>query len=199
MATNLTESDTFDASVPIPDNGDAVAEGGLQNMAQALANRTQYLKDRIRGDTVSVPFSVSISIVGFTMVNASILQNSATNPSIAFFLDLPEKGTLTALTALVAGDVSGGSAHSGGLPGLPGMIVSHMDAASTPVPTALSHVQDSSASAAAYDAAHTIAKTGLSIALSPTTKFTAVIDGETGGNYVANKFTVLGFTADITF
>jgi hypothetical protein len=44
MSHNLTESPAFTANVPVPDGGDGGLALGLENMAQALANRGTYLQ-----------------------------------------------------------------------------------------------------------------------------------------------------------
>jgi hypothetical protein len=52
MPTILTETATFDATVPTPDDGEGATGAGLDGMAQPLANRTQYLKAKVDADGV---------------------------------------------------------------------------------------------------------------------------------------------------
>lgn len=45
MASNLTESSTFDATVTVPSDGDSMSAASVIAAFQALANRSKYLKD----------------------------------------------------------------------------------------------------------------------------------------------------------
>jgi hypothetical protein len=47
MATVLTETSTFTATVQAPDDGDTAAEGAWTPGLQSLANRTKYLNDTV--------------------------------------------------------------------------------------------------------------------------------------------------------
>lgn len=67
MPTNLTDVDTFSATVAVPSDGESANSASLAAMAQTLANRTRNSKNRLdilEGDTsahdIVVPMSAGI-------------------------------------------------------------------------------------------------------------------------------------------
>ena len=207
MASNLTEVAQFTANVPVPDDGDAVAETGLQNMAQALADRGQYLKNRVPDTSIIVPYHVyqdgtsgSGWIVDLTNRNWVCNTGGSYLDVDAF---LPNKGTLTGVTVYVAGDSTGGTAYvtqGTGVPTAAAVNVYSRDMSAATAWTDHGSATDTVATEAAMDAAHAITKSGLSVALSTTKAFRVRLQGPAGGGvFIADKFGLLGITAAITF
>lgn len=206
MSTNLTEGTGFTATVPVLDDGDALTAAGLIAMAQPLADRTRHLLARLPDSVVPVSYAVhedSATSSGW-LANHSFNTwvCTTTGGQIKCRAVLPPKGTVTAITAYIAGDAVGTTAYVtlGGLPGImPYLNVRSRDVAVTQTWTNHGTMIDPSATAAALDAQHPIILSGLGITLTPTTVFDLRVAGPDGAGYQDDKTGLLGFTADVTF
>jgi hypothetical protein len=69
MAHNLTETASFTTNVQVPDDGDFVNEGSVETPFQALADRSQYLRNLVLGvGTIFV--GVERAMLGITSTGA---------------------------------------------------------------------------------------------------------------------------------
>lgn len=206
MSTNLTEGTGFTATVPVLDDGDGITGAALVATAQPLADRTNYLKARVPDTSVIVPFHVyqdNATGTGwiFDSTNINWICTSA-GTFLHTGLFLPNKGTLTALTAYVAGDSTGGTAYATaglGLPTMPILRAYSRDMSAATAWTDEGGATDTAGTEAAFDAAHAVTVSGLSISLAENKQFMARITGPQGAAYIDDKFGLLGITAAITF
>ncbi len=203
MASNITPLDEFTSPVVVPDDGDAVNGTETLLTAQALADRTQFVFNRVpQAQTVTdflVPLSsgmnTSITAVSpfdkpvwvYGMNTASPigwLQNDisgTSQPQIGFDVGqfIPPAGsTLDSVTFHVEAD-----GHGGSLPAnLPELTLSRHG--TDGVRTEIDAQIDTSASIGAYEANHTIALTSLSHTILANTQYRVELRGESGANSV---------------
>jgi hypothetical protein len=122
MSKELTDVDSYVATVTSPVDGDAVTGAAIENGLQDLANRTYFLKQRLMGSAGGDEFRPSLAaLVRDTLTwsyDASDLtfnwRQYATGSEgfLVFELILPKMGVINSLTAVV----KGGPGHSA-LPG----------------------------------------------------------------------------------
>lgn len=183
MPTNLTESATFTASVPVLDNGDALDEAGLQNMAQPLANRTQWLKERVLEAGV-----YRVPLVGSGMIARAVDGTwEATNGGTGFhgnagsdvYCDLgfrlPPHAVITQVLMRFMGDMAALGSH-GSLPANMPTFSLYEDS------TLIDTETDASGSVGAYDVEHDVTMSGLSLTVDADKRYRLYVVAESGAN-----------------
>jgi len=173
MPATITPVNAWTTPLQGPANGDAV-DGGAGaiyfDMGQWLSNRIEYLRQRSLGtdqDTLRVGphalrnLSSRFAFQSGTGAPIAWNQSDVTDAGLlAFKLTLPKRGTITSVTAYVKG-----AAGHAGLPGtMPALALLSQDIAGIGNGTAEGAQSDTSGSTGAYQAAHTITISGLSIA-----------------------------------
>jgi hypothetical protein len=78
----LTETATYDASVTVPDDGDAVTAAAFNAAYQALADRTKYLRDKLAAGDVQVHRYASLSaMAGVQPADGTVAVIAGSNAS----------------------------------------------------------------------------------------------------------------------
>ncbi len=198
MASNITPLDQFTSPVIVPDDGDAVNGTETLLTAQALADRSQFLFNRMPQGVAQTAYPVSmsaISIKGGSFNNlswlpgtAGWLQESLTStfrPIADITQLLPVGGTLDTIRAHVLGAAD--SAPHGAFPGaldaqLPFIQLVSL-VRSTQVEATAGTVIDPSTSNAEYEVIHTIESTGLAVTVDPLKNYFIEFRGETGAGW----------------
>lgn len=205
MPTNLIENSAFDPNVAVPNPGEGITAADRKLTAQALANRTRYLKDHAWG-TKDVSFrNVSLTTLlpnlfvatkQWFLVSSSgskrgfWVQTDVTGAvSLMVDLDLPHGVTLTGILAVLEGD-GGGATHSALPATLPTMIL-HIIDPNTAVPVTSETIIDPSANLGAYEAIHYLSL-GVTHVVDQTFRYCVQITGETGANSVALALALYG-------
>ena len=182
----------------------------------ALLQNFRWLKEKLPGikkDNTLISFPpepVNAHVAAFGWESlwgsdlVSLVQNNNASTDIAYF-HIPiaiRSGQITTVQARVIGDVAGGSAHGSTLPAnRPTLSLYRYVVSGAGIGVGLvGTVTDPSASAAAYDAAHTITLTSISEPLDTgnNTLFWMIkMTGEHGADSIADKFAIRGFDVTI--
>jgi hypothetical protein len=134
-------------------------------------------------------------------VNRGIFIQNTVSSAGTLYLPLNniiDGSTLTSVTVTLAGaSYSGAAGHGGSLPAtMPTLKLYRQDQGSPPAQTQIGGTTtDSSANAAAYDAAHSVTISGLSEAVVQTKQYYLLLTGEASTNSVANTTGVLAISA----
>lgn len=204
MAHNLTEAQTFDANVPVPDPGDNRTAASVIQFAQPLANRSEYLRLHTLGADargVSIPLTIGVPdklsaatpmwIIAGGAPNATPLvwqQNAVTGVGEVWFdvgLIVPPLVTVTDVKAYI----QGGAGH-GALPATkPKLWFSEYNYITNGLGAAVSETSqsDNPANVGAYEANHVLGGTGLSpnVLIDQQRRYIVTVQGEAGANSVA--------------
>lgn len=209
----LTAAATLTQFVALPTEARLGVLNPFKAIALPLFQNFKWLKENIigfaKGEVIQYFMPKAAHATGtWTSFSSGTVVNliQATNASTDLvFFELPlafRKGTLKAVHAGVLGDIGAANVHGVNLPAaMPRIDLYRYTATVSGVSSGLVGGQvDTSATGAAYDAAHAITLSGLNESLEPSaTLFWAIrVTGESGANSLANKFTIqrLGFTVD---
>jgi hypothetical protein len=209
MPTNITDVDTFTATLQVPNDGEAVNQDSLlSTFAQGLANRTAYMRKGIPGIATSYRLDIPLAAIRnlssrFESNNGDIglIQSSVADPGgLTFPIYLPIHGQMTAVHAIVCGASASGSHASlpATLPSLALYRQTRNAGGARAAAIYMTGVSDPSANAAAYNLNHLISITSLAEVLNPDMGYSVSITGETGAGSEANKFVVRGLYVIIT-
>ncbi len=199
----FTPTDEFTEPVMCETNGTVITREGLGDLGlQRLTNQCTFLKNRLPGADAAIPIVVAplardLDVGGEwdVAVGGVLLQVTAGGETVTLPWTGPPAGTLTRIDALVYGDYSSGG-HAGMPAGMPGIHVYALDPVTGGLDD-LGSVADPSASLGAYETAHQISATGLSVDLSERL-IHVVVTGESGANALADSFAVLGLRFHVT-
>lgn len=218
MATEQTENATnadFANGLTVPEVGDSynavcgtTLPAALQQIGdrfQALARVTPGTQDDV---TIELPVSSGAPISNWTFGNNGNVSGSSGGFSwaqdnvssariILFSIPVPPKATIKAFAARLRGNVGLGTLHAG-LPGTMPVLSLVRSPSDGGAFVTVDSVTDTSASAAVYDAAHTVSKTIASPhAVQASQAYYVRLAGEAGTNSAANHLGVFGLT--VTF
>jgi hypothetical protein len=205
MAHNVVETNTWEAGVVAPDDGDVFTAASVEAGEQDLANRTLYLRTRVPGAaaTYSLVVPMQLCPVGtarFVMEDEALLQSDTTDAGTnrVTISGLPTSGTITNVALYVHGMFTAG-AH-GGLIATPPKFVFGRTVITTGVRTVVDTAVDPFAGTllASYEVPHTIPGAVIAEALSATRTYDITISGENGANKANNKFAAYAAVITIT-
>lgn len=189
---NVTDSVAW-ATVPLIDDGDPLSNAEFLATAQALANRTAYLREAIPGKAVSlaidIPLVASLNVSSrFTQVgsagNLYWSQTSVADTGPLWFTvtgRLPKFGKIDSVTVQILG---GGS---GGLPGtMPSWSLNRTGrvngSAYPPTTAAIASATDASGSLGAFQVSHGITAAGINHTILTDSDYNLRVFGEAGAN-----------------
>jgi len=213
MTTNITEVDTYPATLANPNTGElASAPALLSAFLQGSANRQRFVANRLPGVSASIELEVSLTpffnggayLVG---TNYDWLQSNVASPGALLF-PLPQLPRLTtnpikisAMRARVL-SVTGHSALPANKPSL-SLYKKALTTGGTvdPTPSLVATQQNTYGSLSVYEQIHditTISAGAFPMSLSPgETGFLQFI-GESGANSAVNKLYLLGLYVTVT-
>jgi hypothetical protein len=188
---NITDVVSWTTPVPLIDDGDPLSNAEFLATAQALANRTAWLREGMPGKAVAVesdvPIAAPVATTNFISVNSAshfyYQQDSVSGAGNLYFLvsNLPKFGKIDVVKVFCAG-----SGHSS-LPATkpmwelyrtPRAVGSAYPQSATQVSTAT----DTSGNVATYDASHDIQATGINHTILTDNDYLLKFFGETGAN-----------------
>ncbi len=196
MSINITPVDEFTATITVAEDGDAVNGTEKALTAQALANRSEFLFNRMPQGSVQTAYPVSMSSIALQFSDNvdswelsspnAWLQKSLTSTKIVtadITHLLPVGGTLDSVRARVDGIAS----HAAGFPGaldpqLPFIQVTSV-VRTTQALSTFGKVIDPSTSNAEYEQLHVIESPGLAVTIDPLSSYFIEFRGETGGGW----------------
>lgn len=196
MPTTVSDSSVYTGSVVVPNDGELITGADRLLTAQALANRTRYLKDNgwatrpavfrsvpLSGfvrNQFAVPAQYQYASVLGSMRGVWVQLDVGAAVPLMMDLDVPPGATLTQINAAVDGDAGGSGAH-GALPAtMPALTLFAIDPV-TGVPVTTDTQSDTAPNAAAYDAGHLIVL-AVSRIVDQTKRYVLQFSGETGAN-----------------
>jgi hypothetical protein len=221
MAIEQTENAAnanFEDGLTVPETGDsfnntcnAILPALLQQAGdrfQAVARNLPGTKD---GVVVEVPMSSGIGLtdhwtfgnngnVSGSSGGFSWTQNNVASPRVILFsIPVPPKATIKAFAARLRGNVGIGTLHAG-LPGTMPVLSLVRSPSDGGAFVTVDSVTDASASAAIYDAAHTLSRTIASPhAILASEAYYLRFAGEGGANAVVNYLGIFGLTVTYGF
>lgn len=216
MPTTVTEADTFPTTLEVPNDGeDADQASVLTTFVQDLADRTRWLRNRNLAAQITAS-STGYKLDGFMQAAVLNKTDNVWAPNTGFWLQtegasgasacslhwsLPRipNAVLEGVDVWVHGDVISTGAH-GGLPaGMPVVALYGTEqGASGPNSDVVVTQTDTSGSLPAYETAHKISLTGLSLPLdtfaSGWKERSVALFGEYSTNALDNRLGCLGVT-----
>lgn len=177
MPSNITPTNAWTTPLTGPANGDSVAGGpggASYDMGQKLANRVEFLKERVVPTITSDPYYWPMSPMPQTAANwlakahsagaFGLVQDISAAPE-NFVLSLDghiKNGVLREIHVTVIAE-AGHAAFPGGKPAtMPTLTLLRQDPGLSSGPTVVATFVDASASAGVYEAIHDLSITGLS-------------------------------------
>lgn len=201
MAHGLTESDTFDATVTVPDDGDTSNVNSVNTAFQALANRTNYLRNRLfgGGSPVNVPLAfIENASSRFIFRQGKWSQGDVTDGG-GLWLPLPfTGGSCTGVIVSVNGDWLSAGTHAGLPATMPAVELFKSDGTASALPTSLGSQSDTSGSVGAYEATHDIELTISAESITDDVALWVKVTGEASTNALAGRLGVLGLKAKVS-
>ena len=205
MATPLSETAQFTASVPVPDDGDSATGAGLVAMAQPLADRTQLLKQRIGDSGTVVMVGAGPGLLQRALAATHTLGALSADPSEWYFYAqkgltlnlefskfLPVGATITQIDMRFHGDPASSGSHAG-LPATMPKFAFYEDG------VLIDEVTDTSVDAGTYDSEHTVSLTGLSTVVDEDKVYSLRYVGEDGAQSTDTAGAYLQFAVSYTF
>ncbi len=199
MPDTLSDADLWTIAITVPLDGDVEAAASVITGFQGLANRTTNVRKGVQGVASSltariplVPVFNSSSIFVFNTASSGSgwIQSSLAASDFRFMLPHHIVGKLDQVIAHVSGGTPG--QHAGLPTGKPNVSLFSVDLTTvTGTTTNIGSANDASATLAAYEAAHTIAITGIAQTLSATSEYFIKFSGESGTNSLANAVRLL--------
>lgn len=195
---DIPGSDAFPANVPVIDDGDTCSNSEHGATAQALADRTKYLANRIAGAVAAVKIYYPASHAevgsnadwdwGFSNSRIAAIGNTTAPQVLRIPLHLPPAGKITAIGALV----NGGTGHAGLPAGMPAITLFKDPFSTSTTPSLVTGATaiDASASLVAYEAQHLIEVTGLTYAIEAGMTYEMRVNGESSTNALAGQFNI---------
>ena len=210
MPKDLVDMASFDADISVPINGDVRSAFTVEPAFQALANRTRYLLDRVTSAATGNKIIIPLVAAKASRFDFGVAAESSSNSDRGTWWqsDITDAGylwipiphilgaSITALTARVHGDF----ATNGPRPALPAtmpkLTLWRSDGSAA---TSVASQTDSSADVPSYEAAHTIAITGINEAFSADNTLWIEFNGEfdAGANDLADALALFRITAAI--
>lgn len=195
-------TDTYPATLTLPEDGDAPDGAAWQTSLEGLADRTTALRKGPWGQAGWQQISLSGAIQpgdgstdrfhGTVMTGPMPVwrQMSVASAGVLWFsLVPPPGGRVATVQAIVHGNFDAGGNH-GGLPAtVPTLSVWKRSGGTTM--TLLGTATDDSADETEYDASHYIVVSGLTIAAAETESIWVAFTGETGANSEADFLSLL--------
>ena len=209
MPQNVVDADTWTATVQCRADGEAVDGAGQLLIAQDLADRTLYVKNRVPGAAATYVLKVPVMLgpygtARFTLSAAGIYHSDITdsgNERVPIF-GLPSSGTITTFTAYVDGLYDLGAAHPNLVGTPPRVYLNYKDKAVAGVTISNAMFVDdpfASTNQVAYEVPHSISPVApVAHAINADYSYFFRITGEAGANATADKFAVYGFDITIT-
>jgi hypothetical protein len=93
MPTNITEVDTFTATVPVPNDAEAATAASLLAMAQPLANRTTNLKGRVDNAIEYANYAISGAVASGGTLTLSLTSKNGDFVLASNEVEVPAAGT----------------------------------------------------------------------------------------------------------
>lgn len=201
MPQNITDVNTYTAPIVVPADGDVEAAAGILASFQGLANRTEFLRNRVRaayvtGQEYEVPLVGATFSSNFISNASGVYQQSVVTSagSLKFRLDPPQAGAhITGIRARVLPAVTGRAAPPATLPALTLYSTAiALAGTSIPVGTVVATVSGTYANTAAYEQIwdiSTVTAGALPATIAsgtPAVAYRLEFTGETGTNSVVN-------------
>jgi len=196
MPNDYTPQPVWDEDINEVADGDEPNASNFNLAPEAIADRTEYLKDAIGWRQAILPAAVVGITVGTEwsafgeVVPLAYLQNDTTDDPLILKLDLPRLGRMTAIAVSINGD-GGGVGHAS-LPAVKPRVKvisihlqTHVQADET------AWVPDTPANLAAYEVPHEFGDV-LDTLIDEDKQYFLRIEGENGANSVAEALTVVG-------
>jgi hypothetical protein len=223
MAIEQTENAAnanFEDGLTVPETGDSfnnTCNAVLPALFQQEGDRFQAIARNVPGTkdgvVFEIPMSTAVEIAGATVWNFgnngnvsgssggySWAQTSVAGAAaIMFSVPVPPKATIKAFAVRLRGNVGSGTLHAGLPATMPVLSLVRSPADGSAFVT-VDTVTDTSATAAIYDAAHTLSKTIASPhAVVASQAYYIRFTGETGANSAANHLGIFGVTVTYGF
>lgn len=209
MSHTLTEVDSYDPNVSVPDPGDARNAASVGVPFQELTNRTAYFKRLVPGATdgeIMIPLATGRPDAltggvwsweaGGVSISTWVQTDVSGATPISFELFLPDQVTITQVRAWVVGSITG-VAHAGLPATKPTLKLLEIDPGSGTVTFNASQT-DGSGSIGAYDAQHTIILTTSRFVASQFRRYEVRFTGEGGAGAQASKLALIGLQLNYT-
>lgn len=202
MASNITETDTWEANVVGPDDGDAVNALSVRNGLQDLANRTTHIRKGIPGLGASTyawdvalnsPYNSNQYWKWQLAAQAWVQNDVAAARPLVVPAAVPAYGKIVGYRVRLHGAML---ASHGGLPAtMPNIKLYYGDG--TSLTLIGSGVNDPSGSLGAYEVSHDVTETGLSHTIGADYRYYFYLSGETGAGSVADTLGLIKATLQI--
>jgi hypothetical protein len=211
MSHGLTDTDSYDTPVTVPDPGDPRNAASVVVPFTALANRTAYFKRLVPGASdgaamMPMPAGRQDTIVGGTWSWISggtapglwVQTDISAATPLDFEMVLPDQITVTSVVAFICGTAALGVGAHAGLPATkPTLKFLEVDPG-TAATTFSASVTDPSGTQAAYDAQHTIVLTTSRFVSSQFRRYLVRLTGEAGANAAILKLGLAGIQINYT-
>jgi hypothetical protein len=220
VATEQTENAAnadFETGLTVPETSDSfnnTCNATLPALFQQQGDRIQAIARNLPGTKDGIVLEVPMA--GFPLTahwtfgnNGNVsgssggfswAQTNVASPRVILFpVPIPPKATIKAFSARLRGNVGAGTLHAG-LPGTMPVLSLVRSPSDGSAFVTVDSVTDTSASAAVYDAAHTLSKTIASPhAVQATQAYYLRLAGEGGANAAADHLGVFGLTVTYGF
>ena len=209
MTKALTDIDTFDATITVPEGADDRTAGSVEVSFQGLANRTTNNNTRLSGiDTqltavprlntsvVKIPLTTGVPALGTTSWKwiGSAWSQAATISPVTLDFDitsiLPASGTIDSVKMYV----NGGSGH-GAFPGVGSSQLPYIAlqkwVKTSGAATVFGKTIDPATSNVEYEVDHIVETTGIAEAITDADNYSVLIQGENGAWGLADQLLVI--------
>jgi hypothetical protein len=204
MAHNAVLTDTWEANILVPDDGDAANAASVETGFVDVGNRTLWNYNRtveaVGGALVFplAPFDYDGVNRWTFFLSLMAYQNSNVAGNEAMVVALPtlHNCDFDSVTAVVHGDGGGAGPHVG-LPGTMPQIRLYRQTVSTATTAIVGTQADTSAGVAAYETIHTIVLSFGAQSYDGDSSYWLAIQGETGANSIAGALEVYGLSMNV--
>jgi hypothetical protein len=202
MAHTLTPSSSNSvAAISVPDPGDPRTAASVEAPFQAIDNTLLWTQLHIppiasAGWEQGVTGSQFDALAGgaWTFTAQFWLQTDVSAAAVLYKdVDAPPGYVINQAHARIRGNGFGVGVHSALPATMPKLTLYELDPFNNNAVLQSANATDSSANAAAYDAAHSINITGLTWTISGSRRYRVKLEGEAGANALANRLTLSSF------
>lgn len=201
MPTNIVDVDTWTATIVTAADGDAVNGASRATEAQGLADRSRYLRNRVR--------SAADGYIGVPIVPAYLSANptypvfdstycgwrwSNVSAPANMFIGVPEMFNcrITEVHAMFHGDLMVAGPHAGQPANLPTLEVYENDWTGAGTSTKVANITYTWVDIPTYESHQLISATGLTLDMDNSKQVVAEFTGESGANALANSMIFYG-------
>jgi hypothetical protein len=204
MPQNVTDNDTWTATVQCQADGDAVDGTNCLVPAQDLADRSRYLYNRTpaaSGGAYQVPicpvdFGAVARWAWLTTSNGWYCANIGGADEMVIPLPALIDTTFDSVTMILHGDANGAGPHGGAIGTMPRITLYRIDGALGTFTNVGSQI-DTTVAPATYDVLHSVTLSVAAQTVDSTTQYAVSIRGESGANSIAGALVMFGLHMNI--